>query len=402
MKLRWSSLFWVYIGCILAIHGFIFWQSRQLIREGFPDFSIYYSAGWVARHGLSHQFYDDTTRFEVQQPFASRVKQFRDPLPFTHPPFEAWYFAPFSNFSFLTAYILWDVVNLFLLAIGVWLMRPYLRYFAKFSILKGVLVSLAFFPIFFCLLQGQDAILIFFVYACAYVLLRHQRYLPAGIVLALGLFKFHLIAPFVLLALFWRERKLWYGFVLASFALGVVSLAMVGTQGIFNYPRFVLALETKMSGSEKIPAGMPSLRGLLYLISPPGWNTRPLLLMLCVALLAFTAWRTSRARSENQFDFVFSLALIASALVGYHVVSYDLSMLLIPMALISDQLLRMTHPSFSRKSLMVAVGILFFSPLQLLLSLRYKDFALMALVLLFLFFGIASQIASGRTIAETT
>jgi hypothetical protein len=399
MRLRWKSLFWVYIVAVLAIHGFVFWQSRHLIGEGFPDFSIYYSAGWVARHGLTHQFYDNATHFEVQQQFAGRVKQFRDPLPFTHPPFEAWYFAPFSYASFTTAYILWDIANVLLLGVVVWLLRPYLTQFRPFSILEALLVALAFFPIFFCLLQGQDAILILLFYAFAYVLMRKQRYVAAGSVLALGLFKFHLIAPFVLLAVFWRERKLWLGFIPASLLLALLSLAMVGTQGISNYPRFVLLLENAMSGSEKIPAGMPSIRGLLYLLCPSGWNTGLLLTASCIAVLAYTAWRSSRR--EVNSDLRFSLAMIATALVGYHVVSYDLSMLLLPMALISNYLLRRASYSLPSKMMMVAMALLFFSPLQLLLSVQYKDFALIAIVLLIWFYGIAREISSGGVVVQS-
>ena len=398
MRPRWRSLFWVYIVAVLAIHGFVFWQSRHLIREGFPDFSIYYSAGWAARHGLTHQFYDNATHFEVQEQFAGRVKQFRDPLPFTHPPFEAWYFAPFSCTSFTTAYLLWDVANLVLLGVVVWLVRPYLKQLQPFSIFQGLLVGLAFFPIFFCLLQGQDAILILLFYAFAYVMLRKHLYLAAGAVLALGLFKFHLIAPFVLLALFWRERKLWLGFIPASLLLALLSLAMVGTQGIGNYPRFVLLLENAMSGSEKIPAGMPSIRGLLYLLFPAAWNTGVLLTALCVSLLAYTAWRCSGR--EVDFDLRFSLALIATALVGYHVVSYDLSMLLIPMALMSNYLSREASYSLSSKVMMIAMALLFLSPLQLLLSVKYKDFALMAIVLLVWFYGIALEISSPRFVGQ--
>ena len=391
MKLRWKQLFWLYILAMLAIHAFIFWQSVRLIREGFPDFSIYYSAGWVARNGLTHQFYDNASHFEVQQQFAGRVKQFRDPLPFTHPPFEAWYFAPFSFAPFTTAYVVWDVANIGLLAMATWLMRPFLEKLGKFSVIEGVLVSLAFFPIFFGLLQGQDAILILFFYACTYVLLRKGRYALAGVVLALGLFKFHLVAPFALVVLFWRERKLWYGFAPAGALLALLSYAMVGAQGIRNYPRFVLLLENAMSGSEKIPAGMPSIRGLLYMVTPADWNTGPLLAALCVALLLYTVWRTSGARSRD-FDLKFSLAMLATALVGYHVVSYDLSMLLIPMALLTGRLLGSAQ-NLSHRVMSVAMAVLFFSPLQLFLSLKYKDFALIAIVLVMWFFAIAREIS---------
>ena len=400
MKSRYKTRLRLYIFGILAIHAFVFWQSVQLIRQGFPDFSIYYSAGWVARHGLTHQFYDNVTHFDVQRQFARRVKQFRDPLPFTHPPFEAWYFAPFSFAPFATAYLLWDLANILLLALAIWLLRPYLKELGCFSVIEGVLVSLAFFPIFFGLLQGQDAILILFLYASTYVLLRRNRHLLAGMVLALGLFKFHLVAPFALLAMFWRERKLWYGFAPVGALLAVLCYAMVGALGIMNYPRFVLLLEDAMSGSEKIPAGMPSIRGMLYLLTPSNWNTGPLLVGLCAALLTGTAWLSAGERVP--FDLKFSAALLATALVGYHVVSYDLSMLLIPLALLTNYLLaRVGLENSSHKLMAVAMAALFISPLQLFLSVKYKDFALMSIVLLVWFYAIAREIRLTRSVLHT-
>ena len=62
-------------------------------------------------------------------------------------------------------------------------------------------VSLAFFPIFFALLQGQDAILLLFLYGLAFVSWKQKRLVSAGAWLACGMFKFHLVLPFLLLIL---------------------------------------------------------------------------------------------------------------------------------------------------------------------------------------------------------
>ena len=98
------------------------------------------------------------------------------------------------------------------------------------------------------------------------------------------------------------------------------------------------------------------------------------------------------SRSQRLFDLNFSLALVATVLVSYHVVSYDLSVLLIPVLLLANYLFE--EGNLRRWSaIVIALGIalLFCSPLQLVLSLQYKEFAVMGFVLLLWMYGIAKE-----------
>ena len=120
----------------------------------------------------------------------------------------------------------------------------------------------------------------------------------------------------------------------------------------------------------------------------------PLLVLLSLALLAFTTWT---CRNAESFDLQFSLALVTTVLVSYHVVSYDLSMLLLPAALLANYLLAENRLRYGPAVLVLfGIAALFFSPLQLYLSLRHKQYALMAFVLLLWMFGIAWEL-SART-----
>lgn len=393
----------LYLMSVLLSYALVTWNARKLIAAGAPDFAIYYCAGTVVRQGLGHQLYDPSVRFPVEQQFAVAVPQFRGPLPYTHPPFEALIFAPFTYLPYGEAYIAWNLFNALLLAALPFLLRPHLPQLQSYSPLLWILASLAFFPVFFTFLEAQDAILLLFVYALAFLSLKKNRLAAAGAWLALGLFKYHLVLPFVLLSLVQKRKvgeriKLLSGFLPVAALLVLVSLAIAGTRAITAYPHYVFHWEDTLSGSQKVPEGMPNLRGLAYIFLPPGSYIVPLLVLLSLALLVFTAWK---CRQPGDLDLQFSLALVTTVLISYHVVSYDLSMLLLPVALLTNSLLAEDRLRTVAAGL-VGFGIvaLFLSPLQLYLSLRHKQYALMAFAFLVWWVGIAGELSAraGRTV----
>ena len=387
---RLKSLALIYLVGVVGVYLTVFWNARRLIAAGLPDFAIYYCAGTVVRQGLGHQLYDPAARFEVQQQFATAVPLFRGPLPWTHPPFEALFFIPFSYLSYLTAYVLWNLLNLVLVGATLWLLRDYLpRLRTRAPALW--LLAIAFFPVFFNLLEGQDGIVLLFLYALVFRFLCNKRDAAAGAFLALGLFKFHLVLPFVLLLLLQKRWRMLYGFLPACLLTVLASITIAGVRALSAYPRYVLYWEDVLAGKDRVPAGMPNLRGLVYVFLPNGRYAGPVVLLVSLALMFFVARRCRSARSDA-FDLNFSLALVATLLVSYHVVSYDLSVLLIPVFLLANYLFK--EGNLGRwSSVLIASGIalLFCAPLQLFLSLKFKEFALMALVLLPWMYAISEE-----------
>src|SRR5271165_4636444 len=250
-----------YVAGVLLIHLLVVWNARDLIWKGYPDFTIYYTAGTIVRGGMGHALYDDAVQFRVQQAFAPQVATRLGALPFNHPPFEAVLFIPFSYFPYRVAYLLWSLVNLAMLAALPILLRPHVPGLRGWPAPAWTLASLAFFPIFFSLLQGQDAILLLCLYGLAFVSWKKRRLVSAGAWLACGMFKFHLVLPFLLLMLIQekraqRRRRLLTGFLLVGVILGVVSIAAVGARQIISYPRYVLGLEKTMAMGAIMPSDM--------------------------------------------------------------------------------------------------------------------------------------------------
>jgi Glycosyltransferase family 87 len=380
----------VYLAGLVLIHIAVFWNLTHMVRKGYSDFTIYYSAGKIVRQGLGHQLYNDQTQFRIQQEFAPEVSIRQGPLPFNHPAFEALLFAPFTYFPYPAAFALWDLANLAMLAALPFLLRPHLPQLQSYSWPFLMLAMLAFSPMFFALLQGQDAILLLFIYALAFVCLKKDRDISAGCWLALGSFKFHLVVPFVLLLLLQGRKKLLYGFVAVTSALVVVSFAVVGRDAMMSYPDFILHLEATEGGGIS-PSAMPNLRGLLDMVL--GSNPA-VVLILSLGVILFTAWQCHGNESFNLFDLKVSLAAFATVFVSYHAMDYDLSLLMLPTLLLANELLGEGKSGQWPAWLMSCAGVaLFFSPLQLLLLPRYGHLALMGLAVLLCGCGIAGQIS---------
>jgi hypothetical protein len=391
----------LYMAAVLLSYSLVLWNARDLILKGYPDFTIYYTAGSMVRQGLGHQLYDDGKQFEVQQRFAPRVATRLGALPFNHPPFEGLLFVPFSCFSYRTAYLLWMLANLVMLATLPMLIRAYVPVMTAWPAPGWSLLSLVFFPVFFALLQGQDAILLLFLYGLTFVALRKERLVEAGAWLACGLFKFHLVLPFLFLLLiqlrtFQRRGKILFGFGLVGALLGAVSLATVGGRQMIWYPHYVLGLEATMARGAIMPSDMPNLRGALYLIASHLGHFDLLVVALSALLFFLAAW-ISHSLDDDAGDLKFALAAFATVLVSYHALGYDLCMLALPVLLLYGRVKDTSSLRiWPRWALIASLAGLLFSPLQLLLLMRYNRLALLGWVVLLAFVGIAGELRSRR------
>jgi hypothetical protein len=394
----------LYVGAVLLIQLLVVWNARDLIWKGYPDFTIYYTAGTIIRQGMGHSLYDNGIQFEVQKEFAPQVAIRLGALPFNHPPFEALLFVPFTYLSYRVAYLLWLLANLAMLATLPILLRPYVQVLAGWSVPLCTLVGLIFFPIFFALLQGQDAILLMFLYGLSFASMKKGCMVSAGAWLACGLFKFHLVLPFFILLLIQeketqRRMKILWGFLLVGAMLGVVSILAVGTRQVISYPAYVLGLEKTMAQGAIMPSDMPNLRGALYLIASR-LHSFDLLVVSFSVVVFLVAARISHLPDRHSDDLNYVLAVFATVLVSYHGLGYDLCVLALPVSLLAGWL-KTGWPqdgSGSRRWNRAAIGTgmaaLLFSPLQLVLLMRYNRLALLGWAVLLCFVGIAAELGS--------
>ncbi len=267
-----------------------------------------------------------------------RCKHRENPLPYNHPPFEALMFVPLARLPYVAAYLLWAVFNLALI-LGFWiLLRSRLPSLHGFLPALPLLAMFAFFPVTIALLQGQDSIVLLFLYGLVFSALATGRTFVAGVCLGLALFKFQLVLPFVLVLLVRRQWRAVAGFVTTAFGLLLVSATVVGWSGVLAYPGFVLRLSRSGAQAGIYPRDMPNLRGLVAgLLHLAGLPAALLIIALSIALLALAAywWRVQPGR---QFVLGFSLCLTVTIITSYHMLTHDLSLLILPILLVAEQL----------------------------------------------------------------
>jgi hypothetical protein len=372
---------------MIALHALVWWMARRQVAEGLPDFRIFYTAGLILRRGQRTSLYNNSIQLATQREFVPPARFDDTPLPYNHPPFEALLYVPLTHLSYLRAYFVWDGLNLGLLVATIWWLRPWLPKLSTEFPRLLYLLPLAYFPVANALVQGQDSIMLMALYGLAYGCLRRGRDLEAGACLGLGLFKFHLVLPFAFILLLRRRWRAIAG--LAAVALGevAVSWALVGWEQLSHYPTYawhVNRLQHLQHRMLIIPSAMPNLRGLLT-----GWKwsaaARPwpelALLSVSFALLLWAArqWQPASRTDADRWNRGFSIAVIVTFLTGYHGYSQDLSILLVPLLLTADFVWGEVQGAASTTT-QLFLGLMFFSPLYLVLTLRWEQQNLFSLI----------------------
>jgi Glycosyltransferase family 87 len=376
---------------MLLLHVFLAWRSRGGVYIGLPDFSIFYTAAEILHQGRGPDLYDDRLQENVQLSFSPIALEKRgSALPFNHPPFEALVFAPFAHLSYLGAYLVWFGIDLGLVIVVLVLLRKTFAILGSAPFYLWMLAGLGFYPVFVALLQGQDSIFVLFCYTIAFLSFRRGREFREGAWVGLGLCKFHLVLPFVFPLLVLDRRKFIAGFLLVAVVLALLGLSAVGWKASLGYPAYVWAGERNQSYAWALLGHVSNVRGLVESLCPPG-NPRTrtwLILVICLMLLTSLTYAVRKAflMSAVHPELVFALSLIATALTSYHIYFHDLSILLLAVLIVLEFLLSSEKLNrWGKRALYGCIGILFCSPVYMLLTMRYKHSELLGAVLLIFF-----------------
>jgi hypothetical protein len=362
------------------------------------DFSEFYAAGRMVRDGMGHRLYDLRLQAEYQWRDAA-IHAF-----YLRPPFEALLFVPFSYLSYRAAYSVWVLISLLLLASFAILMerelhvsRALMQYTRGIPVDTGLILVLflTFGPTMNCFLIGQDTMLLLVIYTLSFLLLRDGNYFAAGCVLALDLFKYHLVIPFAIVFLIRRQWAFLKGFTLVGAILVAVSVAVSGFGVFHSYPRvfFNPTYQEVIGGFQTQYAA--NIRGFTYLVGG-GLLPRYLILTIVATLSGITLWVTAKRWRDDALEYSFAAAVIASLMTGIHLFFYDLSLLLLPVAIICAQLAR-EGKLLRNRALPFALIILFVPPFHRLLIV-HAIYALMFIPVLGLFLITLNLLSNHRTV----
>jgi hypothetical protein len=315
----------------LIFHLAILWESRDRIAAGYGDFIIFYTGAQIINDAKSEDLFNVETQNAYQAKFD--VPQLEWPLPFNHAPYELFLFLPLAHLPYPLAHAIWSVLNLILLIMMLRWLVFYVRSPHNFFVCAAVL---AWFPTMEAFRLGQDSILSAALLLAVFIALKRGADRWAGFFLALGLYKPQLVLPMAGAFLVARRWHTLTVFIIMGAILTAVSLAMVGWKGVFD---LVSILGSMHNYSYIIfPANMPNIRGLLYVLLQAG-NFEMLIGVVTVVLslgiygLCLYLWRGEHDVLDPSFDMKFSLTIVSTVLIGYHLYSHDLFPLMLSLVL---------------------------------------------------------------------
>ena len=366
------------------------------LRNGYQDFTIYYTAGRLLAEGRAADLYNLRVQYETQLPFA-HVPIRQAALPYNHPPFEAVLFAPFARLAYWLAYLLWSAINVIMLGASALLLRRLPKIRELPPVMLG-LACLAFFPVAIGLIQGQDIIFLLLMLALGLTNLERGSDVRAGAWLAGGLIRPHMIVPLVLMLALRRWRVL-IGFVAVALALGGITVLIMGWGGPLAYVNFVLHVE-KIGAGGFGPQAVPNLRGLvddlpgIHVPNLHEWTANPVrpgvpsviaTVLIAVSSLVVLGLAVRRiGRGNDSTSYLFSLGVVTTILISFHALLYDLTMLL-PLTLFMLAAFVGEKAGETGRERAVLLLFLFCAPLYMYLQLDVDRFYRFVLILLWLF-----------------
>ena len=375
-------------------NGIEFWQQRARILAGYGDFSALYTAGLLVRRGEGASLYDRREQWKLQQEFAPNVEIRKGPMPFIRPPFAALVFVPLTYFSYPVAFAIWSFTKVCLLWLTATVLprqTPFLRSYPPWF---EALLCLGLFPIFLDLLQGQDAILLLLVVTATLNRLQSGKDMAAGAILALGLFKFHLIIPMAIILWLGGRARILTGFLPVAAGLVAISCGISGTSVFSTYPAYLLSLNRATGVGVVTAQSMPNIRGLLTAFlgrAPYPGPIHWMLLPVALGAMAFTArfWRSRINTGFSGLALGYCLSLLVAILTSYYVYSYDMALLIVPLLLLGGKFLDQPKlPGLPRQAIGIGLLLLICTPLYWVLIFRFDCAYLLGVPMFILALGI--------------
>jgi hypothetical protein len=346
----------VFIDVVMAV-ALLPWGDHGRIET--TDFVNFYAAATIVREGHGAGLYQAAIETPIVQSILRRnVTDY-----FVHPPFEAAALAPLSYLSVEHAFVVWTLFNLTLLSL-----LPLV--FGEFTQLVSRkpytgLLGLVFPPALIALTLGQDSIIVLFTLSVAFLLYSKTKLFTSGMIMALASVKFQYVLTLALLFLLARKFRLVSGLLLGCVLLTLVSAIVTGPQGLVGYFRFLRDFDLHGGYGSIHPDLMVNLRGFL---AGTGWadNVRLYSMVgsLVLIVVGFTCSRwVHTAESEV---ILFSLFVTIAVAASPHTHFADATILLLPMVLSMDRILRGPAMRLPEKLIAASCVLLFVEPVFLM------------------------------------
>ena len=321
------SIFWV-------VQGTLTYQ-----RARHHDFLSFYTGATLIRQAQAGDLYDLDAQRLIQESLAPANE---DAIPFIRPSYYALVLAPLSFLPFGAAFWAWVVFQTVLLFLC-WAWAG--RYFGWDAMIFGAI----YFPTAAGVTHAQDCVFLLTIGIGAYVLAERKRDYWSGVVLGLGLIKFHLFFLLPVVVLIQKRFRIFAGYCAAGIVALGIFLVLGGFGGVEKYVSLLRRDDLEwLSPAPELMINIQSVAANLGL----HWPWAPALLIGLVAgVTILGAWRVSLWRW-------LSVGLLGSVLITPHAYAYDAAILLLPIWLV---LFRSDNPILRVIAATLAVPLPFLS-----------------------------------------
>jgi Glycosyltransferase family 87 len=317
-------------------------------------------------------------------------------VPFEHPSFEAVIFVPLSWFDYMTAFRIFQVVNVLILLALLFAADPL---FGDDKIPfpvnpRFVLLALTFLPFCGAFAQQQDSLVALALLCLSWLGLKRGNDVQAGLLLSLAVFKFPVVLPAGFLLCVRKGKRFSAGFAVGSVAMGFLSVALIGKAGLGEYVRILHQAangdkpdaSTALTWSEH-PLEMPNISGFVNFVAHqvsafreqqpvPAHTLFLIVAAVSLVVLAISGFMVSRNHLDDRT--AFGVAVLCGILVSNHLYIHDIVLLSLPIGLLGHK-----HP-VNVAALYLLAPILLFAgfreafgliaiPITLLLFAAWRD-----------------------------
>ena len=316
--------------CVLAVTGI----ARVLTASGGAggDFLSFYAAGDIVRHGGAG-LYDTAAQAAAQR--ALYPGDLERPTGFPLPVFAAWGFAPLSMLPFATAYAVWAAINIALLAALAFALERFLApvprmprrlFVAAFALSIPAVTNIVF---------GQVDLVIFAALFATYGLLRRERDVAAGAVLAAAVIKPHFLIGVVPMLLVQRRWRALAALSCTAAAILVVPALLTSPSALIDNARFVGGYPGAGDDLQVMAGMMANWRGFVVSVtgSDAVWLWLPGLVLLAAAAFAAAVPAWMRRRDMPGDAQAYGLAVMLPLVASPHLHTQSLVLMFIALAL---------------------------------------------------------------------
>jgi Glycosyltransferase family 87 len=307
------------------------------------DFSTFYVTGEIIRDGEGDRLYDQD-HFRARQEELASITEKRPQNYSLYPPTVPIIFSWLARFPYGQALLLWWLGLAVCFSLAGWCLMREIDPAPEWR-LTTILAIAAFTPINYTFLNGQLSAILLLVFIGGLHLHRGNHRFVAGCVLSLLALKPQFaVGPFVWM-LMRRDFRTLGGYCLGGLCQAAWSAAMLGPNIIFDYLHNMWTLPHILRTTHPTPDHGHSLGEVLTIVLGNDYvNFANQVHLIAVAVGAFwffraihpkgrpLTWHVDEAEYQRNWRIEQSAVVLFTLLLSPHLLTYDVSMLLVPIA----------------------------------------------------------------------